>query len=54
MGTDVISVLATIALFILGIWIILSFTALLLDLLGYALCIVAVVWFLRWVRSRGA
>jgi hypothetical protein len=54
MGTDAISILATIALFIVGIWVIVALTGFLFDLLGFILVVVAVVWFLRWLSSRGA
>jgi len=54
MGTDAVSILATIALFIFGLWVLLAFTGLLLDILGVVLIGVAVIWFFRWLRSRGA
>jgi hypothetical protein len=54
MSTDVISILADIALFIIGVWIVFAFTAFLVDLLGYILIAAAIITLFRLVRSRGA
>jgi hypothetical protein len=54
MGTDALSILVTIVLFLVGLWMILSITNLLVNLLGGLLVIVAVIVFIRWITNRGS
>jgi hypothetical protein len=54
MGTDALSLLITVALFILGLWLIIAIAKGLFLLLGWVLVVATVIWFIRWLTSRRA
>jgi hypothetical protein len=52
MGTDAISLLVTIALFVLGLWLIIAVAHGLLYVLGWVLVIATAIWLFRLLSSR--
>lgn len=53
MGTDALSLLVTIALFVIGVWLIIAIAKGIFLFLGWVLVIATVIWFLRWLTRRG-
>lgn len=52
MGTDAISLLVSIILFVVGLWLIITVAHGLLYLFGWILAVAAAIWLFRLISTR--